>query len=138
MENLLITLREYKPKRLITLFGAGGGRSKDRRYEMGEISGRLSDLSVVTADNSRFEDVMDIISSIEAGIKQANGKYVVIPDRKKAIKYCLENAEDGDIVVLAGKGHETYQEIGGIKYSFDEREIVNNILSGTDAVCGKF
>ena len=129
MQNLLITLREYNPKRLIVLFGAGGNRPRDRRYEMGETAGKFADLSIITADNSRFENVTDIIKDIEVGIQKTKGKYIVIPDRKKAIKYCIETAQSGDIIVLAGKGHETYQEINGIKYSFDEREIINNILS---------
>lgn len=128
MENILTTLREYRPNRLITLFGAGGDRPKVRRYEMGEVSGKLSDLSVVTADNSRNEDVMDIISDIEVGLKKTRGKFIVIPDRREAIKYCLSIAKDNDIIVLAGKGHEDYQEINGRKIHFDEREIVADIL----------
>ena len=128
MENILSTLREYNPNRLITLFGAGGNRAKARRYEMGEISGKLSDLSVITEDNSRFEDVMDIIEDIKTGINKTTGKYITIPNRREAIKYCIENAQDGDIIVLAGKGHEDYQEIKGIKYHFDEREVIANIL----------
>ena len=130
MENVLETLREYKPNRLITLFGAGGNRSKDRRYEMGEISGKLSDLSVITEDNSRFEDVMDIIADIKIGLSKTNGKYVVIPDRTEAIRYCIENAQDGDIIVLAGKGHEDYQDKMGVKTHYDEREVVRDIIGG--------
>ena len=130
MENVLETLREYKPNRLITLFGAGGGRSKDRRYEMGEISGKLSDLSVVTEDNSRYEDVMDIIADIEKGLKKTEGKYIVIPDRTDAIRYCIENAKDGDIIVLAGKGHEDYQDKMGVKTHYDEREVIKGIIGG--------
>lgn len=129
MENILTTLREYKPKRLITLFGAGGNRPKDRRYEMGEISGRLSDLSVITEDNSRFEDVMDIIDDIKVGINKTKGEYVVIPDRTDAIRYCIENARDGDIIVLAGKGHEDYQDKNGVKTHYDEREVIAEIIS---------
>ena len=130
MENVLTTLRQYKPNRLITMFGAGGNRPKVRRYEMGETSGRLSDLSVITEDNSRFEDVMDIIEDIKVGIEKTNGKYVIVPNRKDAIKYCIDNAMDGDIIVLAGKGHEDYQEIKGVKYHMDERELVKEILEG--------
>ncbi|MBQ7218024.1 MAG: UDP-N-acetylmuramoyl-L-alanyl-D-glutamate--2,6-diaminopimelate ligase [Ruminococcus sp.] len=130
MENVLSTLREYKPHRLITMFGAGGNRPKSRRYEMGEVSGRLSDLSVVTEDNSRYEDVMDIIADIKIGLDKVGGNYVVIPNRIDAIRYCIENAEDGDIVVLAGKGHEDYQEIRGVKYHMDEREIIADIIDG--------
>lgn len=128
MEKILNTLKEYNHNRIITLFGAGGNRSKLRRYEMGEISGKLSDLSVVTEDNSRYEDVMDIIEDIKVGLGKTDGKYIVIPDRKQAIKYCIENAEDGDIIILAGKGHEDYQEIKGVKYPFDERKVVHDII----------
>lgn len=130
MENILETLREYSPKRLITLFGAGGNRPRDRRYEMGEISGKLSDLSVITEDNSRFEDVNDIIEDIKTGIKKTDGKYIVIPDRTEAIRYCIENAQDGDIIVLAGKGHEDYQDKNGVKTHYDEREVIAKIING--------
>lgn len=130
MKNILTTLREYHPNRLICLFGAGGNRARSRRFEMGEMSGKLADLSVITADNSRFEDVMDIIADIKVGLERTSGKYVVIPDRKQAIRYCMENAQDGDIIVLAGKGHEDYQEIRGVKYHLDEREVVADILAG--------
>lgn len=128
MENVLTTLRQYNPNRLITMFGAGGNRPKVRRYEMGETSGRLSDLSVITEDNSRFEDVMDIIEDIKTGLHKTDGKYVIVPNRKEAIRYCIENAQDGDIIVLAGKGHEDYQEIKGVKYHMDERELIKEIL----------
>lgn len=134
MENVLKTLREYKPNRLITLFGAGGNRPKARRYEMGEISGKLSDLSVITEDNSRFEDVMDIIEDIKVGISKTNGEYIVIPDRTDAIEYCLTHARDGDIVVLAGKGHEDYQEKHGKKHHYDEREVIAALLKKLNTV----
>jgi UDP-N-acetylmuramoyl-L-alanyl-D-glutamate--2,6-diaminopimelate ligase len=129
MENVLTTLRQYNPHRLITMFGAGGNRPKVRRFEMGETSGRLSDLSVITEDNSRFEDVMDIIEDIKTGLHKTDGKYVVVPNRKDAIRYCMQNAEDGDIIVLAGKGHEDYQEIKGVKYHMDERELIAEIIA---------
>ncbi len=128
MENVLTTLRQYHPHRLITMFGAGGNRPKVRRFEMGETSGRLSDLSVITEDNSRFEDVMDIIEDIKTGLAKTDGKYVVVPNRKEAIRYCMTHAEDGDIIVLAGKGHEDYQEIKGVKYHMDERELIAEII----------
>lgn len=128
MDNVLSTLKEYNPNRLITLFGAGGNRPKDRRFEMGKVSGSLSDLSVITEDNSRFEDVNDIIADIVVGMKETDGEYVTIPNRYDAIKYCIENAQDGDIIVLAGKGHEDYQEIKGVKYHMDEREIIADII----------
>lgn len=128
MESLLTTLREYNPARLICLFGAGGNRPKVRRYEMGEASGSLADLSVITADNSRFEKVEDILADIKIGLAKTQGKYIEIPDRREAIRWCLENAEKGDIVVLAGKGHEDYQEIEGKKYPFDERVVIRELL----------
>ena len=128
MENILTTLRGYSPKRIVTMFGAGGNRPRDRRFEMGEISGRLSDLSVITEDNSRFEDVMDIINDIRTGIEKTDGKYIVIPDRTEAIRYCITNAREGDIIVLAGKGHEDYQDKNGVKTHYDEREVIAEIL----------
>ena len=129
MENILATFKEYNPKRLITMFGAGGNRPKIRRYEMGETSGKFSDLSVITSDNPRNENPLDIIEDIKLGINKTNGKYIVIPDRKEAIEYCIKNAEKGDIIVLAGKGHEDYQEINGVKYPFDERMVINDIVN---------
>ncbi|MBQ3583660.1 MAG: UDP-N-acetylmuramoyl-L-alanyl-D-glutamate--2,6-diaminopimelate ligase [Lachnospiraceae bacterium] len=128
MESLLTTIREYHPKRIVSLFGCGGNRSKLRRYEMGEISGKLADLSIITADNSRFENVMDIIEDIKIGMGKTTGEYVVIPDRKEAIRYSMQHAKDGDIVLLLGKGHEDYQEIEGVRYPFDERVIIQEIL----------
>lgn len=128
MESVLTTLREYKPARLVTMFGAGGDRPKARRFEMGEVSGNLSDLSVITEDNSRFEDVNQIIADIKTGIDKTKGEYVIVPNRVDAIRYCIENAQDGDIIVLTGKGHEDYQEIKGIKYHFDEREVIADII----------
>ncbi len=128
MESLLSTLREYQPHRLICMFGAGGNRPKIRRYEMGEASGRLADLSVITADNSRFENVLDIIEDIKVGMEKVHGNYIQIPDRREAIRWCLENAQPGDIVVLAGKGHEDYQEIEGKKHPFDERVVIRELL----------
>lgn len=128
MESVLKTLREYNPKRIITLFGAGGNRSKVRRLEMGEKASCISDLCVITSDNPRFEDPIQIINDIKQGINKTKGNYIIIPDRKEAIKYCIENAKNGDMILLAGKGHEDYQEIKGVKYPFDERLIVSEIL----------
>ena len=128
MENVLNTLRKYNPSRLITLFGAGGNRPKIRRFEMGEVAGRLSDFSIVTSDNPRFEDPLEIIEDIKKGINPISNKYTVIPDRKEAIRYAINHAQKGDIILLAGKGHEVYQEIKGVKYHFDEREVVNTFL----------
>ena len=128
LESLLTTLKEYEPGRLVCLFGCGGNRAKSRRYEMGEVSSRLADLTVVTSDNPRNEEPMDIKNDILVGVSKADGRYVTIPDRKEAIRYCMENAQAGDIIVLAGKGHEDYQEICGVKHHMDEREIIADII----------
>lgn len=129
IENVLETMRRYNPKRIVSLFGCGGNRSPERRYDMGEISGRLSDLTIVTEDNSRFEDVEDIMNDIEIGLSKTNGKYIKIGDRTLAIKYALDNAMEGDIILLLGKGHETYQEKNGIRVHYDEREIIRDIMN---------
>ena len=130
LESLLTTLKEYKPHRLVSVFGCGGNRSKLRRYEMGEVSGRLADLTIITSDNPRFEEPQDIIDDIKIGISKTDGKYVEICDRKEAIAYAIKNGEPGDIIVLAGKGHEDYQEIKGVKYPMDERDLISDILDG--------
>lgn len=127
LESLLLSLKEYNPKRIVTLFGCGGNRSKDRRYEMGEVSSKLSDLTIVTSDNPRFEKPQDIIDDIIIGVRRGDGKYITIIDRREAIKYAIENGEEGDVIVLAGKGHEDYQEIEGKKYPMDERVIIEEI-----------
>lgn len=111
LESLLTTLKEYNPHRLVCLFGCGGNRSKLRRYEMGEVSGKLADLTVITSDNPRFEEPQDIIEDIKTGIGRTDGAYVEICDRREAIAYVISHAEEGDIIILAGKGHEDYQEI---------------------------
>lgn len=128
LESLLTTLKEYNPKRLVCLFGCGGNRSRDRRYEMGEVSGRLADLTIITSDNPRFEEPQDIIDDIKTGISRTDGKYVEICDRKEAIKYAIANGQPGDVIVLAGKGHEDYQEIKGVKYPMDERVLIAEVL----------
>ncbi len=128
LESLLSTLKEYNPKRLVCLFGCGGNRSKLRRYEMGEVSGRLADLSVITSDNPRYEEPQDIIEDIKVGMAKTSGEYVEIPDRKEAIRYVIAHGQAGDIIVLAGKGHEDYQEIKGKKYPMDERVLIQEVL----------
>jgi UDP-N-acetylmuramoyl-L-alanyl-D-glutamate--2,6-diaminopimelate ligase len=128
LESLLTTLREYHPRRLVCLFGCGGNRAKSRRYEMGEVSGRLADLTIITSDNPRFEKPEDIIADIETGIRRTEGKFVRIPDRKEAIAYAIHHGQPGDVIVLAGKGHEDYQEIEGKKYPMDERVLIQEIL----------
>lgn len=130
LESLLGTLKEYHPHRLVCLFGCGGNRSKLRRFEMGEVSGRLADLTIITSDNPRFEEPQDIIDDIKKGMEKTKGRYVEIIDRKEAIAYAIHNGEPGDIIVLAGKGHENYQEIRGKKYPMDERDLIRDILEG--------
>lgn len=128
LESLLTTLKEYHPTRLVCLFGCGGNRSKDRRYEMGEVSGRLADLTIITSDNPRFEEPQAIIDDIKIGIGRTDGDYVEICDRKEAIRYAIEHGEKGDVIVLAGKGHEDYQEIKGVKHPMDERVLIREVL----------
>lgn len=129
LESLLTTLKEYQPKRLVCLFGCGGNRSRIRRYEMGEVSGKLADLTIITSDNPRFEEPQDIIDDIKQGIGKTDGKYMEIIDRREAIAYVIEHGEPGDVIVLAGKGHEDYQEIKGKKYPMDERDIIADVLA---------
>ena len=130
LESILNTLRAYDPPRLISLFGCGGNRSKLRRYEMGEVSGKLADFTIITSDNPRFEEPQAIIDDILIGMKKTDGEYISIIDRHEAISYAMHHAQPGDIVVLAGKGHETYQEIEGKKYHMSEEEIVQDVLDG--------
>ena len=132
LESLLLTLRDYHPQRIVTAFGCGGNRSKTRRYEMGEVAGRLSDFTVITSDNPRFEEPQAIIDDIIVGMKKTDGKYISICDRKEAIKYVIENGQPGDVIILAGKGHETYQEIRGVKHDMDERVLIREILEELD------
>jgi UDP-N-acetylmuramoyl-L-alanyl-D-glutamate--2,6-diaminopimelate ligase len=122
----------------VTLFGCGGNRAKDRRYGMGEVSGELSDLSIITSDNPRFEDPQAIIDDIKVGIGKTSGKYVEIIDRKEAVRYAILNAKPGDLIVLAGKGHEDYQEICGVKHHMDERDLIREVIEESDVtkICG--
>ncbi len=138
LSSILMTLREYNPKRLISLFGCGGNRSKDRRYEMGEVSGNMADLTIITSDNPRNEEPQAIIDDIKKGMSKTDGKYVEIIDRKEAIRYAIKNAEEGDVIVLAGKGHEDYQDIRGVKYHMDERDLIREVLEEEDVekICG--
>ena len=129
MENVLTTMKEAHPKRIVTVFGCGGNRSRQRRYDCGEISGKYADLSILTADNPRYEDNHKIIEDILVGMKKTDGKYVIIPDRKEAIKYSILNAQEGDIILILGKGHEDYQEIEGVRYPFDERVVIRDIIA---------
>jgi UDP-N-acetylmuramoyl-L-alanyl-D-glutamate--2,6-diaminopimelate ligase len=133
LENILSTIRQTtKAGRVIALFGCGGDRDHDKRPIMGEIGGRLADFCILTSDNPRSEDPGEILSEIEKGIKRVpDAKYVVIENRRKAIAHALEMARPGDVVVLAGKGHETYQEIKGVKHPFDEKVVVKELLEKT-------
>lgn len=128
LKSVLVALREYHPAKIICLFGCGGNRAKDRRYDMGKISARYADYTIITSDNPRDEQPWDIMKDIIEGVMAENGNYIAICDRRKAIKYCLNIAGQKDIILLAGKGHENYQEIKGIKYHMDEREILKNYL----------
>lgn len=128
LESLLTTLKEYEHGRLVCVFGCGGNRSRERRFEMGEVSGKLADMTIITSDNPRFEEPDSIIADIVTGMKKTDGAYLAIPDRKEAIAYAIDHGQPGDIIVLAGKGHEDYQEIKGVKYPMDERNIIADIL----------
>ncbi|MEF9938700.1 MAG: UDP-N-acetylmuramoyl-L-alanyl-D-glutamate--2,6-diaminopimelate ligase [Clostridium sp.] len=128
MESLLKTLRDYHPERLVCVFGCGGNRARDRRYSMGEIGGNLADLSIITADNSRFEKVEDILADIKTGLAKTNGKFLEIPDRREAIEYSMVHAQKGDIIAIIGKGHEDYQEIEGVRYPFLDRSVVEEVV----------
>lgn len=128
MESLLKTLRDYKPKRLVCVFGCGGNRAKDRRYSMGEIGGKMADLCIITADNPRFEKNEDIMKDIEEGLARTDGNYIVIPDRREAIFHAIHNATEGDMIAIIGKGHEDYQEIEGVRHHFLDREVVEEAV----------
>lgn len=121
-QALLETLRDYHPKRLVVVFGCGGNRAAERRIEMGEAAGSMADFSIITADNSRFEALEDIMHDIHKGFDPTGGESIDIPDRREAIRYSILNAQDGDVVAIIGKGHEDYQEIKGVKHHFVDRE----------------
>lgn len=131
LENVLRSVRDFCKGRLICVFGCGGDRDPMKRPLMGRIGVQLSDLAVVTSDNPRTEAPMAIISDIVQGINPEDGEYIVIEDRRKAIQYAMDIGKKDDIIVLAGKGHETYQDIGGHKYHLDEREEVAAHLAET-------
>lgn len=122
-------VKSYTRGRVISVFGCGGDRDTSKRPIMGEISGRIADFTIITSDNPRTEDPEKIVRQIEEGIKKTKGKYICIVDRIEAITEAIKMANKRDIIVLAGKGHEPYQEINGTKYPFDERIIVNEIIS---------
>ena len=130
LENILHAVKSYTRGRVISVFGCGGDRDSAKRPKMGEISGKIADFTIITSDNPRTENPDEIVKEIEEGIKKTNGKYVCIVDRIEAIKYAINMASKKDLILLAGKGHEPYQEINGVKHPFDERIIVNQIIKG--------
>jgi UDP-N-acetylmuramoyl-L-alanyl-D-glutamate--2,6-diaminopimelate ligase len=131
LENLIRTARELNPKgRIITLFGCGGGKDRTKRPVMGEVTGRLSDLTILSSDNPRTEDPLKIISDIIVGLQKTSGKYLILPDREKAIGAAMDEARAGDIVLLAGKGHENYQILADRTLEFDDRDVARRALRG--------
>lgn len=128
MEKSLKTLKKYCKGRLVCLFGCGGNRDRSKRPIMGEVAAKLCDFSLLTSDNPRYEDPLDIIGEIERGYRRFSNRYVIIPDREKAIAYALDFLRRGDILLIAGKGGENYQEIMGIKYPFNDQNTVVKIL----------
>lgn len=128
LENILSAVKAYTLGRVISVFGCGGDRDKGKRPIMGEISGRIADYTIITSDNPRTEEPKEIVKEIEKGIKKTTGKYECIVDRKEAIKKAIEMSNKRDLIVLAGKGHEPYQEINHEIYPFDERLIVREII----------
>jgi UDP-N-acetylmuramoyl-L-alanyl-D-glutamate--2,6-diaminopimelate ligase len=128
LENVLRSVRDYCRGRIISVFGCGGDRDPMKRPIMGRIGVKLSDLAVITSDNPRTEEPMAIIKMILEGIPAGLENYTVVEDRRKAIRYAMDKAEKNDIIILAGKGHETYQEICGVKYPLDERQVVSQYL----------
>ncbi len=134
LRNLIETVAELKPKRIILVFGAGGDRDKKKRPKMGEVAGKLADISIITSDNPRSEDPVSIIKDVKAGFKKSGNKnYIVIPDRREAIFKAVSIAEEGDFVIIAGKGHEEYQIIGDERIPFSDREVAESALEERSA-----
>lgn len=128
LENVLKAVRQFAKGRVICVFGCGGDRDRAKRAIMGEVAGRFSDFAVITSDNPRNEDPMAIIEATEEGMKKTGTRYLVEENRKAAIRKALELAKPQDVVLIAGKGHETYQEINGTKYHFDDRETLQELI----------
>ena len=124
MNNLMEAISDYKPKRIISITGAGGNRAKKRRYDLGEICGKWSSLTILTNDNLRFEEMEAIHNDIIVGLEKSKGKYMIIKDRKEAIRYAIKNAQKGDMILLLGKGHENFLDIRGVKYPWNEKGAV--------------
>lgn len=130
IEKALLALKPVTEGRLICVFGCGGNRDKGKRPQMGRISGVNADFTVITSDNPRYEDPMEIISEIERGMLEVRGNYVVVEDRKEGIKYALDFARDGDVILIAGKGGENYQEVLGIKHVYNDKDAVTSLIGG--------
>ena len=128
LDNILRTVKSYTKGRIICVFGAPGDRDARKRPKMGKIAGTLADFTIISSDNPKYDDPMQIAKEIEAGVKEVTDQYIIITDRKKAVEYALDMAKKDDLVLLAGKGHETYQIIGDEKVPFSEKEIVINYL----------
>ena len=128
LQNILTTVREFAQGRVIALFGCGGDRDETKRLIMGRIGGELADFCVLTSDNPRSEDPMEILSAIEEGIRPTGKPYRVIENRREAIRFAMSMGAEGDVIVLCGKGHETYQEIQGVRHPFDEKKVVQELL----------
>jgi len=128
LQNILQATKSYTRGRVISVFGCGGDRDSGKRPKMGEISGKIADYTIITSDNPRTENPQKIVEQIEEGIKKTKGKYEVVVDRVEAIEHAIKMANPKDIIILAGKGHEPYQEINGVKHPFDERIIVRDII----------
>lgn len=129
LENVLISLRKVTKNNLFCLFGCGGNRDRSKRKIMGKIAGDIADYVIITSDNPRFEEPVDIMKQIEFGVRESSLDYICIVDRKKAIKYALENLQNGDTLLIAGKGAEAYQEILGVKHTFSDKEVVLEFLN---------
>ena len=132
LQSILNAASSYTKGKVISVFGCGGDRDSKKRAIMGEISGKIANYTIITSDNPRTEDPYAIINQIEEGIKKTKGKYEIIENRKEAIKKAIEMANKNDMIILAGKGHEPYQEINGEKHPFDERIIVNDIINNME------
>lgn len=131
LENILQAVRTYARGRVVVIFGCGGDRDRTKRPIMGEIAGKLADFTIITSDNPRSEDPEAIVREIEEGIKRTRGEYIIISDRRSAIEYAVNNARDMDIILIAGKGHETYQIFGDKTIHFDDREVAMEAVEST-------
>ncbi|MEI6601940.1 MAG: UDP-N-acetylmuramoyl-L-alanyl-D-glutamate--2,6-diaminopimelate ligase [Clostridia bacterium] len=129
LESLLKAVREYAPGRIVSVFGCGGNRDRARRFEMGEVSGKYADFTIITSDNPRNEEPEAIIADIEVGMQKTDGSYIKITNRPEAMRHAIATAQQDDIIIFAGKGHETYQIFKDTTIHFDEREIVAEILA---------